>query len=110
MINHIKTCKYPLLRTAKLSKLCSRGQSICHFFGIEVIGDSKNLKFETGSDCYTIIDDSGVEVGKIVPRMDEDEIWYGINESRVDQSITLEARGKWWETPIIIYLHNQYMS
>ena len=62
---------------------------------MEIIGDSETLKLVPDSDCYNILDDHGVVVGKIVPRMIEDEIWVGVNEALSDKLIELESRGKW---------------
>ena len=96
MKSKIKNCgNHPVLKTNSLSELCERGQSICHRFGKEIIGNSETLRFEESSDSYSIVDEIGLVIGKIVPRMEEDEIWYGVREFLVDESISLERRGEW---------------
>ena len=83
------------LVTHSLSEICDRGNKICKGFGAEVVSESVGLRLEIGFDCYNLIDDLGRVVGKIVPRLVEDEIWYGVNGILSSGSVSLEPRGKW---------------
>jgi len=87
-------CKYPILRTNNLLELCERGQSICHQFGEKIIGNSTLRLVETNY-CFNLVNEWGLVVGKIVPRMIEDEIWYGVTEPIVDESKFPDPRGTW---------------
>ena len=73
--------KHPALITNSLTKICDRGHKICNGFGMKLVGESDNLRLEAGSDCYNLFDEMDRIVGKIVPLLVEDEIWYGVNEN-----------------------------
>ncbi len=90
----MKTSEPQVLVTHNLSEVCDRGNKICKGFGAKVVSESVGLRLEAGIDCYNLIDDRGRVVGKIVPRLVEDEIWYGVNVS-FNGSLDLEPRGKW---------------
>ena len=82
------------LVTHCLSELCDRGNKICKGFGEEIVSESEGLKLEPGPDCYNIIDEAGRVVGKIMPRLVEDEIWYGVS-GHFSGSVNMDSRGKW---------------
>ena len=87
------TGKPLVLVTHSLTEVCDRGNKICKGFGAMVVSESEGLRLEAGFDCYNLIDDGGRIVGKIVPRLVEDEIWYGVKD--LSGFVTMEARGKW---------------
>jgi hypothetical protein len=90
----MNTDKPKALVTHSLTELCDRGNKICKGFGAEIVSESVDLRLEAGSDCYNLIDGKGMVVGKILPRLVEDEIWYGVSEI-LSESVPLEPRGKW---------------
>ena len=74
-------------------------------FGEELVGSSGNLRLEKGSDCYWVVNEADTLVAQIVPRLVEDEIWYGVPEPLGDETISLEPRGAWCieNTPYTFY-------
>ena len=91
----IDTHKHQTLTTHSLSEICNRGHHICKSFGEKIIGESKNLRLEAAKDCYNIFDESDRIIGKIVPRLVEDEIWYGVSEEVSGGPVDYDSRGKW---------------
>ena len=53
------------------------------------------MRLKVDSDCYNILDGMDRIVGKIVPRLEKDEIWYGVVEDFSGRPDILEPRGKW---------------
>jgi len=91
----IDTHKHQALTTHSLSEICNRGHHICKSFGAKIVSESKNLRLEAAKDCYNIFDESDRIIGKIVPRLVEDEIWYGVSEEFSGGPMDLEGRGIW---------------
>jgi hypothetical protein len=90
----MKTSKPQALVTHSLTEVCDKGNKICRGFGAELVSGSEGLRLEAGVDCYNLIDGAGTFVGKIVPRLVEDEIWYGVNEN-ISGPKSMESRGRW---------------
>ena len=87
--------KHQALTTHSLTEICNRGHNICKGFGAKIVSESENLRLEAGADCYNIIDERDRIIGKIVPKLVEDEIWYGVSEEFSSGPLDLGSRGKW---------------
>ena len=99
------TGKTQALVTHSLTEICDRGNKICRGFGGEIVRKSEEVRLEAGVDCYNLIDGTGRVVGKIVPRLVEDEIWYGVEEN-LSGPVTMEPRGKWFIDDTVYVFYN----
>ena len=101
----MKSSKPKVLGTHSLTEVCDRGNKICKGFGAKIVSESEGLRLEAGSDCYNLIDDTGRVVRKIVPRLVEDEIWYGVKEN-ISGPKSMEPRGRWLVDDMVYDFYN----
>jgi hypothetical protein len=96
-------CEYPQLRTINLSNFSDDVRSRCRFFGEKMLQSSDAVSLDQKAGSFSLLDETGIVIGKIIPR--EDEIWYGVRESKQMKNLTYENRGKWCigNVPFIFY-------
>jgi hypothetical protein len=74
------TGKHPQIRTTKLSNYPKQVIDKCRNIGEKLLETTNAETLDQKAGSFSLLDASGLVIGKIIPR--EDEIWYGVRETR----------------------------
>jgi len=97
--------KCPSLEIVALSQFSEETLVCCQQYADKKAEESEGWNNIRLKGSYSILDENGFVVGKIVPRKNEKEIWYGVRVSMAGDPLLPETRGKWCinGVPFIFY-------
>ncbi len=84
--------KHPQLRTIKLSNYPKQVITKCRTIGEKLLETTIAETLDQKAKSFSLLDASGLVIGKIIPR--EDQIWYGVTETRHREEPGYERIGK----------------